>query len=83
MTSRISCARNMSPLASKYVMTLIPKTRHFFLNDENKNDLKLEIKPLPNDLTMLDLASGKPKEKDKETQGIQRARAYQSQNSIS
>lgn len=47
MTSRISCARNMSPLASKYVMTLIPKTRHFFLNDENKNDLKLEIKPSP------------------------------------
>ena len=35
--------------------------------------------PLLNDLTVLVLASGKPKEEDEETQGIQSARVYQSQ----
>lgn len=82
MTSKISCARNTSPVSSKWPLTLIPQTWRFFLSDENKNDLELGIKPSPTDVTVLDLASGKPKEKDKETQGIQGARAYQSPNSI-
>lgn len=82
MTSRVNCARNMSPLSSKWPLTLIPQTWRFFLSGENKNDLELEIKPSPTDVTVLDLALGKPKEKDKETQGIQGAKAYQSQNSI-
>lgn len=72
----------MSRPSLEWPRTLIPQTWRFFLSDENKNHLELVIKPLPTDVTVLDLASGKPKEKDKETQGIQSAKAYQSQNSV-
>lgn len=82
MSSRINCARSRSPPSSKWPPTLIPQAWSFFLSDENKNDLELEIKPLPAGVPVLDLASGKPKEKDKETQRIHGAKAYQSQNDI-
>lgn len=82
VTSGIHCAGNTSQLSSKDALTLIPKTWHFFFYDEKKW-FEIVNKTLPaNDLTMLDLVSGKPKEKDKETQGIPSARVYQSQDGI-